>query len=251
MFKEEGEIAMKYEEFLTKYKRYEKFRNNKSMQKVFELITQPEYIREMIIASENDKPALTVCIEEIELLCEGKEDIDVSEDFTKQALGAMLATVLDPFGYVPIKSKLVSNSQYVKTAAVYSLNKKPIKRIETVSSIKPIEEGDSFEYVVSYKNGLEIAQTKKKFYSVTGMKKILRDILKAHNKAQKPTITLYLGAREWNVVSIEDNKFVEYEEEKQRIKEKFINDLRKHTYIDIEDYVNIEINTDTWRNNKY
>lgn len=236
---------IQFEDFFIQYPRYNKFSNSKQMKDIFQLITSPECIKEMIDTSESQKPALSVCIEEIE--CQyHEENFNIGEDFTKQALGAMVAVALEPFGYTPVKQKVLSNSQYIKTAAVYSLTKAPRFKVHTQISIEKVKEEETFEYVISYKDGAEISESKRTFYNVnTRLKNIAKDILKV--KGEKPTITIYLGARKYEVITEQERGFKEDEERKQLLKNKFIEELKKSTGIDVEKYANIEIDTSTWR----
>ena len=75
----------------------------------------------MVNASNSDKPALSVCISEIESLYGSQKIFDLEDDFVKQSVGAMVKVVLAPFAYVPYKSKKFQQgiSTFIRSASVY------------------------------------------------------------------------------------------------------------------------------------
>ena len=53
-----------------------------------------------------------------------QDEFDLNVDFNKQALGRMVKTILEPFGYSWVGEKLIRKelSDFITTAAVYSLD---------------------------------------------------------------------------------------------------------------------------------
>lgn len=114
-----------FKDFFLQYPKYNKYNDNPVAEKIFSLINELKVINLMITASEQAKPALSAIVSEIEYLCENQKIFDLSDDFTKQAVGAMIKTILEPFGYEPIKQKRLpkGSSKFFSSASVYKLNK--------------------------------------------------------------------------------------------------------------------------------
>lgn len=114
-----------------------KFRNNKwknllnntAGQTIFATLSTPENIAKMIFASKAGIPALSLCVEEIEHLCTHllTPHIDLADNRYKQAIGFMVKTILNEFGYVvPTNQKAVRpipaifRRKYFKNASIYT-----------------------------------------------------------------------------------------------------------------------------------
>lgn len=118
-----------------------KFESNAYYQKVFDFLSQDEIIIKMIEASENERPALAACCQELEAFCKNFPSSEFKFDHeTKQNIGRMIKVILEPFGYIPNKSKGISDkiSKQFQNASCYSIdnNAKPtlkvVKRIEEI-----------------------------------------------------------------------------------------------------------------------
>lgn len=117
-----------FEDFLDQQPIYSKYRNNNTAKQIYELLSNIQNIHAMLIASDSGVPALAASITEIERLFAKQKDFDLTDDFTKQALGAMVKTILEPFGYTPVKRKVIpkdKSSQFITSAAVYSRTREP------------------------------------------------------------------------------------------------------------------------------
>lgn len=118
-----------FNDYLDEYPKYKKFASNIVAKQIFDYLSELENINLMILASEADKPALSACIAKIENQFGNQTVFDLNDDFTKQAFGAMVKVILEPFGYLPIKQKRVS-SNTLSSASVYE--KKGNPRLELV-----------------------------------------------------------------------------------------------------------------------
>jgi hypothetical protein len=114
-----------FKDFFLQYPKYSKYNDNPIAEKIFLLMNELQIISLMLAASEQDKPALSATVYDVEYLCKNQKVFDLSDDFTKQAVGAMIRTILDPFGYEPIKQKRLpkDSSIFFSSASVYKLNK--------------------------------------------------------------------------------------------------------------------------------
>jgi hypothetical protein len=97
----------------------------------------------MIDASEAGKPALTPLVNHIEQLMLNIKNPKLSfdENFTKQAIGMMVRSILMPFGYVPCGQRILpKNAGATKfvSASIYQYN--PEKAPPTMKVVKHIEE---------------------------------------------------------------------------------------------------------------
>lgn len=96
-------------------------------QAIFDLLSQDANIIAMIDASEQGKPALTPCVQQVEnfLLSQADPDFDVTHIEVRQAVGCMVKTILRPFGYRWLKRENhlpKGTGRYFVGAARYSLS---------------------------------------------------------------------------------------------------------------------------------
>ena len=134
-----------YENFIKQNPNCRKFENDEDMQDVFHFLSKEYIIIQMIDASEAGRPALSHVVENVEhfFMDLSKEyNCSLDDNFTKQAIGLMVKTILEPFGYVAWKQKdLPKKSRAVKfqTASTYRFDitmprtMKIVKRIEKIS----------------------------------------------------------------------------------------------------------------------
>ena len=111
-------------------------------QSVFELLSHDDNIIAMVDASEQGQPALTPCIQQIEnyLVDTADPGFNVNQNVTRQTIGCMAKTILNPFGYRVVKQKNLpkGTGQYFASASCYSLlapeeaTMKVVKRIEDI-----------------------------------------------------------------------------------------------------------------------
>jgi hypothetical protein len=67
--------------------------------------------------------------------------VDFRDDFTRQVVGRMIKTILEPFGYIVTKKKDISrekNAQYFKSASCYAklgpATMHIVKRVESIEA---------------------------------------------------------------------------------------------------------------------
>jgi len=131
-----------FNNFIQDSPKYKKFDGNADAIHIFNnIISKDETIIAMIDISEAGKPALCACLLDIEDYYANQTHpvFDLTDNFTKQALGAMVKTVLKPFGYEPKSQKDIPrsyNAQYVTSASTYAetgpATMRVVKRIEQI-----------------------------------------------------------------------------------------------------------------------
>lgn len=128
-------------DFITSYPKYQKFSSNPIAQQIFDLLSDLANIQGMINYSKLDKPALAACISQIEANYGNQKIFDLTDDFTKQALGAMVRVILEPFGYDPIKQKELAkgSSVFVSSASVYAYKNSPRLSLVSELSVKKLD----------------------------------------------------------------------------------------------------------------
>ena len=135
-----------FNDFIVQNPNCSKFAGNSDAMLIFEILSRDASIIKMIEACEHGKPALTPLAHEIEqaLLNIKDPSITFSDNFTKQAIGLMIKTILKPFGYEVYSQKSLpkdANSREFSSASVYRFNSesepKPslrvVKRIEEIN----------------------------------------------------------------------------------------------------------------------
>lgn len=93
---------------------------------LFDFLSQDIITIKMIEYAEIGKPALAGCVSEFEAFYDSisNPDMSLNDDFNKQAVGRMIKTILEPFGYLPTNQKAFSKSsgtKYFRSAKCYSL----------------------------------------------------------------------------------------------------------------------------------
>jgi hypothetical protein len=97
-----------FNDFIKQNPNCKKFENDDDMQNVFDFLSQDFIIVQMIDASEAGKPALSpvaVNVEHFFADLNKSHNNSLDDNFTKQAVGLMVKTILEPFGYVVWKQK--------------------------------------------------------------------------------------------------------------------------------------------------
>lgn len=131
-----------FNDFIKKAPNYKKFDQNPDAIFIFEnILSKDENIIGMIDISETGRPAICACINEIELYYTSQTNstFDLTDNFTKQALGTMVRIVLEPFGYLAQKQKDIPksyNTQFVTSATTYSkTGPATMKVVRTITEI--------------------------------------------------------------------------------------------------------------------
>jgi len=135
-----------FEDFIRQNPNCKKFETDEDMQNIFTFLSQDFVLTQLIEASEAGKPAITPVVDNVEhffmdLSKEHTHSID--DNFTKQAIGLMVKTILEPFGYVVWKQKdLPKKSRATKfqSASTYRFDHfaprtmRVVKRIEEINT---------------------------------------------------------------------------------------------------------------------
>lgn len=131
-----------FNDFIQKAPNYKKFDGNADAIHIFEnILSKDENIIAMIDISEAGKPALCACLSEIEnyYLCQSSPIFDLTDNFTKQALGTMVRIILEPFGYLTKSQKDIPKSyqsKFITSAMTYArtgiATMKVVRRIEEI-----------------------------------------------------------------------------------------------------------------------
>jgi hypothetical protein len=140
-----------YNDFITQNPNCRKFENDDDMQNVFGFLSQDFIIVQMIDASEAGKPALApvaVNVEHFFADPNKSHDNSLDDNFTKQAVGLMIKTVLEPFGYTVWKQKDLPksiNATKFQSASTYRfdvLAPRSMKIVKRVEEIIPSSESE-------------------------------------------------------------------------------------------------------------
>ena len=128
-----------FKDFIVQNPTCKKFEGNAEAEHIFkEILSKDKNIYDMILAARSDKPALSGCITEIEAYYDssGAKEFDLTDRFTRQALGRMVKTVLDVFGYRPAEQKDMPRAlktKYVASGHTYKRTGTPKMKIVITS----------------------------------------------------------------------------------------------------------------------
>jgi hypothetical protein len=134
-----------YKDFLTKNKNCSKFENDRDMIDVFDYLSQNDIIIKMIEAADGLKPSMSPIAADIENIFtdESKQHENSLEDnFTKQAVGLIIKTILEPFGYIPWKQKdlpKAAGAEKFQSASVYRFDENAPRTMRIVKMIEEIK----------------------------------------------------------------------------------------------------------------
>lgn len=140
-----------YDDFLSQNPNCKKFTDDEDMIYAFNFLSQDFIITQLLEASEAGRPAITPIVENIEHIFAdlSKEHANTLDDnFTKQAVGLMIKTILAPFGYTVWKQKdLPKNSRATKfqSASVYRYDHaapRSLRVVKRIEEINPITESE-------------------------------------------------------------------------------------------------------------
>jgi len=132
-----------YTDYLKQNPNCRKFEEDDDMRNIFHFLSQDFIIVQMIDMSEAGKPALAPVAVNVEHFFSdpSKKHVNSLDDnFTKQAIGLMVKTVLAPFGYVVWKQKDLPKSlksEKFQSASVYRFD---IIAPRTMKIVKRVEE---------------------------------------------------------------------------------------------------------------
>jgi len=134
-----------YEDFLAQNPNCKKFTDDEDMIYAFNFLSVDYVLVQLLEASDFGRPAISPIVTNIEHIFADPSKAHVNtldDNFTKQAVGLMVKTILAPFGYTVWKQKdLPKNSRAEKftSASVYRFSivsprtMKVVKRIEEIS----------------------------------------------------------------------------------------------------------------------
>lgn len=138
-------MSARFKDFIRQNPNCKKFENDDDMQNIFEFLSREYVLVQLIDASEAGKPAISPVVENVEhfFMDLSKEHTNSLDDnFTKQAVGLMVKTILEPFGYVVWKQKDLpkkSGAIKFKSASAYRFDHfaprtmRVVKRIEEIN----------------------------------------------------------------------------------------------------------------------
>ncbi len=117
-------MKAKFNDFINENKNCSGLSENQDAKAVFNIISKDSNIIKMIQYSEFGKPALEACVIEIEGYYTNRlnPEIDLKDSFTKQAIGRMVKTILNIYGYEVDGQKDISRSistKYFTSASCY------------------------------------------------------------------------------------------------------------------------------------
>jgi len=132
-----------YDDFIKQNPNCKKFENDEIMQNIFYFLSQDFVLTQLIDMSEVGKPALAPVVENVEHFF---MDITktythtLDDNFTKQAVGLMVKTILEPFGYVVWKQKDLPKSSRATKFQSASVYRRDLTKTATMRMVKRIEE---------------------------------------------------------------------------------------------------------------
>ena len=140
-----------FEDFIEQNPNCRKFEDDADMRNVFEFLSRDYIIIQMIEMCEAGKPALAPVAVNVEHFFADITKTHVNsldDNFTKQAVGLMVKTILAPFGYTVWKQKDLPKSVKAtkfQSASVYRFNivsKRTMRIVKTIEEI-PQRKGDA------------------------------------------------------------------------------------------------------------
>jgi hypothetical protein len=145
-------VLATFSDFIEQNPNCKKFEDDDDMQNVFDFLSRDYILTQLIDASEAGKPALAPVAVNVEHFFSDrtKEHLNsLDDDFTKQAVGRMIKTILAPFGYSVWKQKDLPKSigaTKFQSATTYRFDvtaprtMRVVKRVEEINA--PAQESE-------------------------------------------------------------------------------------------------------------
>ena len=114
-----------FDDFISQNPNHKKFEHDDDMQNIFDFLSRSYVLIQLLEASDAGKPAISPVVENIEHFFSDTNKVHentLDDNFTKQAVGLMVKTILAPFGYEVWKQKALpknSRAKKFQTASVY------------------------------------------------------------------------------------------------------------------------------------
>jgi hypothetical protein len=130
-----------FEDFLAEHPTCSQYVDNADAKAIFNFMSEDENIIRMIDVTEAGRPALLGCLKEIESYYDTliNPTFKFSEMYPRTTVGRMVATILKPFGYEPLKQVNFSQTnrgKYFGSASRYE--KSGVARLRVVRTIKRV-----------------------------------------------------------------------------------------------------------------
>jgi len=128
-----------FEEYLEENPNCKKFTDNTGAIAVFSFLSDDSNITKMVASSEGGRPALLGCLRELEDFYDGLNERSFSfeDKFVRNSVGRMVATIMAPFGYIPVGQ--VNFSQTNKGRYFSSANRYEKKGVAHLQVIRKVE----------------------------------------------------------------------------------------------------------------
>jgi len=130
-----------YADFIQANPNCSKFASNRDAMVIFDFLNQDTNIIRMVDFSEMGKPALSGCVLALEAFFDQMQNptITLADGFTRTAVGRMVKTILEPFGYRPTSQKSFPRDYVLKYFTSASCYRKTgpatmqiVKRVEAI-----------------------------------------------------------------------------------------------------------------------
>lgn len=116
--------------------------NNIGCQSIFDYLSSPSTVNNMIIFSNVGLPALSGIAEHLESSYANDPDFPLSSHHNRKHVGKMVKYILDFYGYTPVGGGLedraylrnFSNANHFKTCSIYSMTKAPTLKLTITSN---------------------------------------------------------------------------------------------------------------------
>ena len=132
-----------YDDFLAQNPNCKKYFDDEDMIYTFYMLSQDIFLVQMLEASDFGKPAIAPIVTNIEHVFmdpNKKHASTLDDNFTKQAVGLMVKTILEPFGYSVWKQKDLPKSSRAEKFQTASVYRRDIIKTPTLRVKKTIEE---------------------------------------------------------------------------------------------------------------
>ena len=132
-----------YNDFIAQNPNCKIFADDEDMIYTFNMLSCDIFLVQLLEASDFGKPAIAPIVTNIEHVfmdCNKEHANTLDDSFTKQAVGRMVKTILEPFGYTVWKQKDLpknSGAEKFQTASVY---RRDMAKTATLRVKKTIEE---------------------------------------------------------------------------------------------------------------
>jgi hypothetical protein len=131
-------MKREYDEFFNDNPKYGGYRANVSFLEMYQWLSEPHQVCDMMEASKYERPALEGVVYSLEEKFGNRTDLNLTDNFVKQMIGTAVKHILLYFGYVQTIQKAMPKGRFFMSATHYKYDENASRKKTLI--LKPVVE---------------------------------------------------------------------------------------------------------------